>query len=116
MFDPALAGYWGTPDLNAATDTALGIIQAHADKVDGIKVSLLDKDREIAMRRRLPATGGADGKGVRMYTGDDFNYAELIAGDGFGTATRPRPERCAAGHLRRDRAGGQRGAGGAGQG
>jgi hypothetical protein len=87
MFDPALAGYWGTPDLSAATETALGIIQAHADKVDGIKVSLLDKDREIAMRRRLPATGGADGKGVRMYTGDDFNYAELIAGDGFGTAT-----------------------------
>jgi hypothetical protein len=86
MFDPALAGYWGTPDLSAATETALGIIQAHADKVDGIKVSLLDKDREIAMRRRLPATGGADGKGVRMYTGDDFNYAELIAGDGFGTA------------------------------
>jgi hypothetical protein len=86
MFDPALAGYWGTPDLTAATETALGIIQAHADKVDGIKVSLLDKDREIAMRRRLPATGGADGKGVRMYTGDDFNYAELIAGDGFGTA------------------------------
>jgi hypothetical protein len=86
MFDPALAGYWGTPNLSAATETALGIIQAHADKVDGIKVSLLDKDREIAMRRRLPATGGADGKGVRMYTGDDFNYAELIAGDGFGTA------------------------------
>jgi hypothetical protein len=87
MFDPALAGYWGSPDLNAATDTALGIIQAHANKVDGIKVSLLDKDREIALRRRLPASGGADGKGVRMYTGDDFNYAELIAGDGFGTAT-----------------------------
>ncbi len=87
MFDPALAGYWGSSDLNAATDTALGIIQAHADKVDGVKVSLLDKDKEIAMRRRLPATGGADGNGVRMYTGDDFNYAELIAGDGFGSAT-----------------------------
>ena len=86
MFDPALAGYWGTPDLNAATNTALDIIAAHADKVDGIKVSLLDKDREIAMRRRLPAQGGSDGKGVRMYTGDDFNYAELIAGDGFGSA------------------------------
>ncbi len=86
MFDPALTGYWGSPDLNAATDTALGIIQAHADKVDGIKVSLLDKEKEIAMRRRLPAHGGTDGKGVRMYTGDDFNYAELIAGDGFGTA------------------------------
>ena len=58
-------------------DTALGIINAHAGKVDGIKISLLDKDKEIAMRRRLPP-------GVRMYTGDDFNYAELIAGDGFG--------------------------------
>jgi len=79
MFDPALAGYWGSRDLDAAMDTALGVIAAHADKVDGIKISLLDKDREIAMRRRLPA-------GVRMYTGDDFNYAELIAGDGQGAA------------------------------
>ncbi|MBK6007466.1 dihydrodipicolinate synthase family protein [Ramlibacter ginsenosidimutans] len=79
MFDPALAGYWGTPDVDAAMDTALGIIGAHASKVDGIKISLLDKDKEIAMRRRLPA-------GVRMYTGDDFNYAELIAGDGYGTS------------------------------
>jgi hypothetical protein len=80
MFDPALAGYWGTKDLDAAMDTALGIIAAHAGKVDGIKISLLDKDKEVAMRRRLPP-------GVRMYTGDDFNYAELIAGDGHGTAT-----------------------------
>ncbi|MET3517692.1 hypothetical protein ABIC63_005496 [Pseudacidovorax sp. 1753] len=78
MFDPALAGYWGTTDVDAAMDTALGIIAAHPHKVDGIKISLLDKDKEIAMRRRLPA-------GVRMYTGDDFNYAELIAGDGAGT-------------------------------
>jgi hypothetical protein len=78
MFDPALAGYWGSADVDAAMDTALGIIAAHADKVDGIKISLLDKDKEIAMRRRLP-------RGVRMYTGDDFNYAELIAGDGQGT-------------------------------
>jgi len=77
MFDPALAGYWGSPDADRAMDTALGIINAHAGKVDGIKISLLDKDKEIAMRRRLPP-------GVRMYTGDDFNYAELIAGDGFG--------------------------------
>lgn len=84
MFDPALAGYWGSADVEKAMDTALGIINAHAGKVDGIKISLLDKDKEIAMRRRLPATGGADGSGVRMYTGDDFNYAELIAGDGFG--------------------------------
>jgi hypothetical protein len=77
MFDPALAGYWGAADPDRAMDTALGIIAAHADKVDGIKISLLDKHKEIAMRRRLPA-------GVRMYTGDDFNYAELIAGDGHG--------------------------------
>jgi len=79
MFDPALAGYWGSPDVGQAMATALGIIEAHATKVDGIKISLLDKDKEIAMRRRLPA-------GVRMYTGDDFNYAELIAGDGVGAA------------------------------
>ncbi len=78
MFDPALAGYWGSSDVEQAMDTALGIINAHPDKVDGIKISLLDKDKEIAMRRRLPA-------GVRVYTGDDFNYAELIAGDGFGS-------------------------------
>ncbi len=78
MFDPALKGYWGSADADAAMDTALGIIAAHAGKVDGIKISLLDKDKEIAMRRRLPA-------GVRMYTGDDFNYAELIAGDGAGS-------------------------------
>ncbi len=78
MFDPALAGYWGTKNVDAAMDTALGIIAAHPDKVDGIKISLLDKDKEIAMRRRLPV-------GVRMYTGDDFNYAELIAGDGQGS-------------------------------
>jgi hypothetical protein len=81
MFDPALKGYWGSADTDAAMRTALGIIEAHAGKVDGIKISLLDKDKEIAMRRRLPP-------GVRMYTGDDFNYAELIAGDGVGaTAT-----------------------------
>ena len=78
MFDPALEGYWGSLELPGAINTALGVINANAAKVDGIKMSLLDKDIEIAMRRRLPA-------GVRMYTGDDFNYAELIAGDGAGT-------------------------------
>ncbi len=77
MFDPALAGYWGGADTGAAMSTALGVIAANAAKVDGIKISLLDKDAEIAMRRRLPP-------GVRMYTGDDFNYPELIAGDGVG--------------------------------
>jgi len=77
MFDPALAGYWGSADIGAAMATALGVIQAHAGKVDGIKISLLDQAREVQMRRRLPP-------GVRMYTGDDFNYADLIAGDGVG--------------------------------
>lgn len=77
MFDPALKGYWGSADTAQAMDTALAVIRAHAGKVDGIKISLLDKDQEIRMRRRLPP-------GVRMYTGDDFNYAELIAGDGTG--------------------------------
>ena len=78
MFDPALKGYWGSDNADDAMKTALAVIEANASKVDGIKISLLDKDKEIAMRRRLPA-------GVRMYTGDDFNYAELIAGDGAGT-------------------------------
>ena len=77
MFDPALANYWGTSDLDRATDVATGIINANASKVDGVKVSLLDKQREIDMRRKLD-------KNVKMYTGDDFNYAELIAGDQQG--------------------------------
>jgi hypothetical protein len=77
MFDPALAGYWGAKDVNAAMDVAVEIINAHAAKVVGVKISLLDKDKEIAMRRLL-----ADG--VHMYTGDDFNYAELIEGDARG--------------------------------
>src|SRR5947209_1895621 len=77
MFDPALANYWGTQNLDTAMDIAVGIINANAAKVDGVKVSLLDKQREIDMRRRLD-------KNVKMYTGDDFNYAELIAGDSHG--------------------------------
>ncbi|CAL9460938.1 dihydrodipicolinate synthase family protein [Streptomyces sp. enrichment culture] len=77
MFDPALEGYWGATDLDAATSTFLDVVAAHPDKVDGIKVSLLDAQREIDIRRRLP-------KGVRCYTGDDFNYPELIAGDDRG--------------------------------
>jgi hypothetical protein len=77
MFDPALAGYWGSSDHKAAMDNCLGIIRDHAAKVDGVKISLLSKEKEIEMRRRLP-------DGVKMYTGDDFNYAELIAGDEEG--------------------------------
>ncbi|WP_031089107.1 dihydrodipicolinate synthase family protein [Streptomyces sp. NRRL WC-3549] len=77
MFDPALEGYWGSADLDAATDTFLKVIAEHPDKVDGIKMSLLDAEREIDVRRRLPG-------GVRCYTGDDFNYPELIAGDDRG--------------------------------
>ncbi|MFD4970009.1 dihydrodipicolinate synthase family protein [Streptomyces sp. NPDC058424] len=77
MFDPALEGYWGSADLDAATDTFLQVIAAHPDKVDGVKISLLDAQREIDLRRRLP-------QGVRCYTGDDFNYPELIAGDEQG--------------------------------
>jgi len=77
MFDPALEGYWGARDHRAAMDVCVSIIEKNKGKVDGIKISLLDKDKEIAMRRRLPA-------GVRMYTGDDFNFAELIEGDAQG--------------------------------
>jgi hypothetical protein len=77
MFDPALAGYWGATDHMAAMETCLAIVSDNAAKVDGVKISLLSKEKEIAMRRRLPA-------GVRMYTGDDFNYADLIAGDEEG--------------------------------
>jgi hypothetical protein len=77
MFDPALAGYWGHADHPLAMEVALEVIARNAAKVDGVKISLLDKGKEIARRRRLPP-------GVRMYTGDDFNYAELIEGDGAG--------------------------------
>lgn len=77
MFDPALAGYWGAATFEAALDTVVGIVAANPAKVDGVKISLLDKEKEIALRRRLPA-------GVKMYTGDDFNYPELIEGDAEG--------------------------------
>jgi hypothetical protein len=77
MFDPALEGYWGGADHAEAMQICLDIIGAHAAKVDGIKISLLSAEKEIAMRRRLPA-------GVKMYSGDDFNYADLIAGDAQG--------------------------------
>ncbi|MFD7318694.1 dihydrodipicolinate synthase family protein [Streptomyces sp. NPDC056730] len=77
MFDPALEGYWGSTDLDAATETFLQVIAEHPDKVDGVKISLLDARREVELRRGLP-------KGVRCYTGDDFHYPELIAGDERG--------------------------------
>lgn len=77
MFDPALAGYWGSHDHAIAMDTCLDIIADNATKVDGIKISLLSAQKEITMRRRLP-------DGVLMYTGDDFNYPDLIAGDDHG--------------------------------
>lgn len=75
MFDPALSGYWGHRDVNSASDFVLGLIAENPEKVDGIKISLLDKAHEESFRARLP-------DGVRLYTGDDFNYADLIAGDG----------------------------------
>src|SRR6059058_3788255 len=77
MFDPALAGYWGSHDLDRATETLLAIVGEYAPKIDGVKISLLDQKREIAMRRRFPAS-------VRMYTGDDFDYPTTIGGDAQG--------------------------------
>lgn len=77
MFDPALEGYWGHKDVDAAMEVCLGIINEYPTKVDGIKISLLDADKEVKMRRLLP-------NGVRMYTGDDFNYPSLIRGDEHG--------------------------------
>ena len=71
MFDPQLEGYWGSDDLDAATESCLEIIAAHAARIDGVKVSLLDAEREVDFRSRLP-------EGVRLYTGDDFNYPSLI--------------------------------------
>src|SRR6058998_1807207 len=79
MFDPALAGYWGSPSLDRATETLLAIVSEHASRIDGVKISLLDQRREIAMRRRFP-------RGVRMYTGDDFDYLTTIRGDDEGAS------------------------------
>jgi Protein of unknown function (DUF993) len=75
MFDPQLKGYWGSEDVEIATDLVLSLIEENPSKVDGIKISLLDEAHEVAFRARLP-------QGVRLYTGDDFNYAPLIEGDG----------------------------------
>ena len=75
MFDPHLRGYWGTADVEVATETFLGLVREHASRIDGVKVSLLSAAHEIHLRAALPA-------GVRLYTGDDFNYPELIRGDG----------------------------------
>jgi hypothetical protein len=75
MFDPALAGYWGSHDVAVATQFVLALIAENPAKVDGIKISLLDEAHEVLFRARLP-------EGVRLYTGDDFNYAPLIEGDG----------------------------------
>ncbi|MDP5218500.1 dihydrodipicolinate synthase family protein [Ruegeria sp. 2205SS24-7] len=75
MFDPALKGYWGHDDLDAATEAVLALLKDHAPRIDGIKISLLEQSREEAFRARLP-------DGVRLYTGDDFNYTALIEGDG----------------------------------
>ncbi len=77
MFDPALEGYWGAPDHMTAMDTCLAVIRENAGKVDGVKISLLSAEKERIMRRQLPP-------GVKMYTGDDFNYPDLIAGDEQG--------------------------------
>ena len=77
MFDPALNGYWGSTQISEAAGNCLNIIRTHQEKTDGIKISLLDADLEIFMRRQLP-------RNVRMYTGDDFNYQHLILGDEHG--------------------------------
>ena len=77
MFDPALKGYWGSPDFTTAMETCLAAIDGSRNKVDGIKISLLDDHKEIVMRRRLHPS-------VKMYSGDDFNYPDLIAGDSQG--------------------------------
>ena len=74
-FDPQLKGYWGESDADRAMEVVLQLIADHRGRIDGIKISLLDKNKEIEMRRRLPV-------GVRMYTGDDFDYPELIRGEG----------------------------------
>lgn len=75
MFDAQLAGYWASRDVDTAMATVLDLIRTHAGKIEGIKISLLEQRHEEKLRAALPA-------GVKMYTGDDFNYANLIEGDG----------------------------------
>ncbi|OMH29444.1 dihydrodipicolinate synthase family protein [Motiliproteus sp. MSK22-1] len=75
MFDPMLSGYWGSDDVSKNMDTVMTIIKENEDKIDGIKLSLLEKEYEFELRRRLPVN-------VKMFTGDDFNYPELVEGDG----------------------------------
>jgi hypothetical protein len=77
MFDPLLAGYWGSSDVDTAAGTVLELVRAHAGRIDGVKFSLLDEHREVWLRRQLPP-------GVRLYTGDDFHYPSLIRGDEQG--------------------------------
>ncbi|HEY8729892.1 MAG TPA: dihydrodipicolinate synthase family protein [Acidothermaceae bacterium] len=77
MFDPMLAGYWGFSELDGATNAVIDLLALHQNRVDGIKLSLLDAEREVAFRRRLPP-------GMKLYTGDDFNYVQLIRGDDAG--------------------------------
>jgi Protein of unknown function (DUF993) len=82
MFDPALAGYWGSDQVSAATETFLELLRLHADRIDGVKVSLLDAEHEKRLRRSMAPIRASDGRSLRLYTGDDFNYPELVAGDG----------------------------------
>lgn len=77
MFDPALEGYWGSADLEETSNTVLSLIESRTSMIAGIKISLLDAAHEVKFRRRIPAS-------VRLYTGDDFNYSELVAGDDRG--------------------------------
>lgn len=78
-FDPQLSGYWGATGLDGAADALLEVIALAPEKIEGVKISILDADREAALRSRMPA-------GVRVYTGDDYNYADLIRGDAHGTS------------------------------
>jgi hypothetical protein len=71
MFDPALAGYWGAADPGTALEVVTELIGRHAERIDGIKLSLLDDELELRLRAALP-------EGVRLYTGDDFNFPALI--------------------------------------
>jgi hypothetical protein len=84
MFDPALAGYWGSDSVDDATATFLDLIRAHQPRIDGVKVSLLDATHEVGLRRSLASLTPVAGTRPRLYTGDDFNYPELIAGDEQG--------------------------------
>ncbi|WCD93768.1 dihydrodipicolinate synthase family protein [Microbacterium sp. nov. GSS16] len=81
-FDPELEGYFGSTEWPEAAEVLLDIINENPAKIAGVKMSLLNAESEISVRERLPSAQST--QGVRMFTGDDFNYVSLIGDSQVG--------------------------------